>query len=288
MLNWIRRRISHLRYQLDLYRAYRAAQRFYAGYEHMARDVPYHPEMAPRLDVYSPPEGDDHPVLILVHGGSWNSLSKELFAVGGQRLTPHNVVVVIPNYTLYPEARYQQMAQEIAAVVAWTLENIGDHGGDPGRVVVSGHSAGGHLVALVAMDDRYLNALGRQRAEIRGVIGISGVYDVEAEYVFSQEGAKMPHLAGVFGGREGFVQASPVNLVGPDVPPVLLIHGDRDDVVPPRISAGFHRALLAAGASSELKVYPGAGHADFLFDLLTRERAPILDDILGFIDEHAE
>ena len=119
---------------------------------------------------------------------------------------------------VYDELRrlaHQQMAREIAAVVAWTLENIGDQGGDPGRVVVSGHSAGGHLVALVAMDDRYLNALGRQRAEIRGVIGISGVYDVEAEYVFSQEGAKMPHLADVFGGREGFAQASPVNLVRP-------------------------------------------------------------------------
>ena len=284
-MGWIKDRVRHLRFQFDLFRAYRANRRFQASYPHMTRDIPYHAEMLPRLDVYSPPAGDGHAVLILVHGGSWCSLSKETFAVGGQRLTPYDLVVVIPDYTLYPQARYGQMANEVAAAVAWTLEHIAEYGGDPGRIVLSGHSAGGHLAALAAMDDAYLPPLGHRREEIRGLVGMSGVYDIAAEYAFSSEGGDSSCFADIFGGTDGFGPASPISLARPDMPPVLLIHGDQDDVVPLHIGTDFCRALQAAGAKCELRVYPGAGHADYLFDLLTREQAPVLDDIVRFVGD---
>jgi acetyl esterase/lipase len=271
-------------FYVNLFRAHQAGKRFHEKYPHLERDVAFHPDMAPKLDVYSPAEGKGHPVLIFVHGGSWKDYDKELFAPVAQKLLPEGMVVVIPDYTLHPDAEYEQMTREVAAAVSWTLENIAQYGGDPEHVVVSGHSAGAHLSALALLDPRFLEGLGHSSDEICGWTGMSGPYDIQAEYDYwAAKGATPEVMLEVMGGQENFDRASPISYPRPDLPPLLIIHGDEDETVPVEISIAFYQALQKAGAPSTLAVYSGAGHSDFLFAALTEDRAQVVRDIAGFV-----
>jgi acetyl esterase/lipase len=273
-----------LAFFLNLYKAYRVGQSFYKNYEHVSRNVAFHPEATPRLDVYSPSSGSDYPVLLFVHGGSWRQYHKELFAPVAMKLLPEGMVVVIPDYTLYPEAQYEQMAGEMAAALSWTLENIAQYGGDPRRVILAGHSSGAHLAGLVLMDPRFLAPYGRSGDEVCGLIGMSGVYDVQAEYDFwAAKGPSPKLISGVMGGVENLTQASPIRYVQAGLPPVLLLHGDQDETVPVSIAVDFDAALRAAGTQSELRVYGGAGHTDYLFAALSQEESRLVDDIAAFV-----
>jgi len=291
--------IERLLSYLKLYKAHRIARRFYKRYERLNRDVAFHPEMDVRLDVYSPEEGENHPVeasaptgrcpvLIFVHGGGWSRFNKELFAPAAMKLLPERMVVVIPDHTLYPHAGYEQMTREVAAAVSWTLENVGQHGGDPQRVVVAGHSSGGHLVSLAVMVPRFLEAHGHTRDELRGALYISSGYDLHAQYAYEQtKGGSgdtdlMRTMVGITGGVENFSAASPINYVRPGLPPTLILHGDADQTIPVEIARAFHRALREVGSPSELTVYPGRGHSEILFAALTEERAQIVADIADF------
>ena len=281
-LAWTQR--ERLAFVRDLSLAYVEGRRFYHQYEYVAQDIPIHPEMVPRLDVYSPPAGEGHPVLIFFHGGAWSSYHKGLFVPVAMRIVPHEMVVVIPDYSLFPGARYEQMATEVAGAIAWTLEHIEDYGGDPERVVVAGHSAGAHLLGLATMDSRFLSAQGHSSEELCGLIGLSGVYDVQAEYDFWLAKGSTPRLiTGVFGGEEHFGPASPLSHVRAGLPPWLLIHGDHDESVPVEMSIEFAAALREAGAPVALKVYPGAAHSDYFFAGLRDEGAQVLRDIVTFV-----
>jgi acetyl esterase/lipase len=274
---------DEISFYVKLFQVNRTGKRFYEQYQHIDRDVAFHPGMAPRLDVYALAEGDGHPVLIFVHGGSWKDYDKNIFAPVAQKLLPEGMVVVIPDYTVHPDATYEQMAREVAAAIAWTLENAAHYGGDPQRVVVAGHSAGAHLIGLAVMDLRYLEALGHSSDDICGWIGLSGVYDIQVEYDYWLEKGTTPQvILEVMGGQQNFEQASPLSYVRAGLPPLLIIHGDEDETVPVGISTAFQAALQAAGASSKLIVYPGAGHSDYLFAALSGDRAPIVDDIVQF------
>lgn len=280
-------------YYLRLLRAYFVARRFRARYEHLARDVPFHPGVDVRLDVYSPGSGADHPVLVFVHGGAWSKYHKELFSPVAMRLLPEGIVVVIPDHTLYPDARYERMTREVAAALSWTLEIVGEYGGDPRRVVVAGHSSGAHLAGLAVMDPRFLRAYGHASDEVSGMLGLGGGYDVPAQYAFerakdSEETPLMRTMVGVMGGKRNFSEASPIRHVDSDLPPVLLIHGDEDRTVPVSQSEDLHAALQEAGARCEMKVYAGCGHADFLFDALLNRRARTVKDIVDFMYDCTE
>jgi acetyl esterase/lipase len=257
---------GEISFMLRLYRVSREARAFRAEYAHLARDLVYDLASAARLDVYPPDGGLDHPVLVFFHGGGWYQYDKLVYAPVAMRLLPHNLVVVMVDYTLYPDATVPRMAQECAAAVAWTLEHVAEYGGDPTRVVVAGQSAGAHLAALITTDARYLAATGHAPSEIAGLVGISGVYDVAAEAAFLRDRRQSPLIMErVMEGPQNYVALSPLTYVRANLPPVLLIHGEADTTVPYEISAAFHRALLGAGVQSELVVYPEQGHATMLF-----------------------
>lgn len=280
---------DEISFYVKLLQTFRISQRFYSEYPHLARDVAFHPDIAPRLDVYSPPSGSGHPVLVFVHGGSWKDYDKILFAPVAMKLLPEGMVVVIPDYTLHPDAGYEQMADEVAAALAWTLEKIEEYGGDPRRVVVAGHSAGAHLTGLALMDPRFLSAHGRSRNEICGWIGLSGVYDVQAEYDYWLARGTTPKvIVDVMGGEQNFAEASPLSHARADLPPILLIHGEEDKTVPVGIARDFYGVLQAAGADSSLTIYPEAGHSDYLLAALSEERAPIVAEIAQFVQRCAD
>jgi acetyl esterase/lipase len=133
-------------------------------------------------------------------------------------------------------------------------------GGDPRRVVVMGHSAGAHMAALLALEPRYLGALGRTPAEIAGVVGISGPY--------VHDFGKVRWLAPVFPDEASRREAMVIAKARPGSPPMFLANGTADVLVPPRNATELAGRLGALGARVELRLYEQAGHADILLGLV--------------------
>jgi len=267
-----------------LWGAQRVAHRFYSTYPTIHKDLAYSPHTRQRLDVYQPAGAKDCPVLVYVYGGSWNGGRKTLYAPAAQRLLPEGAVIVIPDYTLYPEAGYPTQTQEIAAALAWTLDHIQEYGGDPRRVVVVAQSAGAHVAALALLDPQFLAAHGHHAGEVRGFFGISGVYDIETQLAHERsKGRTGQYVIDVMGGRQNIAAASPATFVGPGALRTRLIHGDQDGTVPLRMSVEFYERLRAAGAETEFSVYPGGGHSGILFDALAQNPSRLMTDIVSFM-----
>ena len=267
-----------------LWGAQREAAQFYTTCPTLAKDLAYSPQTAQRLDVYRPGGGGGSPVLVYVYGGSWNGGRKPLYAPAAQRLLPAGAVIVIPDYTLYPQAGYPTQTQEIAAALAWTLDHIEEYGGDRNRVVVVAQSAGAHVAALALLDPQFLAAHGHSAAEVRGFFGISGVYDIETQLAHERgQGRTGQYVIDVMGGRQNIAAASPATFVGAHAPRTHLIHGDHDGTVPLRMSIEFGESLRAAGAESTFSLYPGGGHSGILFDALAENPSRLMTDIVAFM-----
>jgi acetyl esterase/lipase len=241
------------------------------------------------LDVFAPEGAAQCPVVISIHGGGWSLWPRWVFSFSAPPLLARGLVVVLPDYTLYPRARYPQMADECAAAVAWTLEHIADYGGDPRRVYLQGHSSGAHLSALVALDPRWLAAYGHAPDDLAGLMVSAGVLDIEAEHDHWQSktpiSAEHGPLWGVMGGsREGLRAGSPVTYVRADAPPTLVVHGEGDRWAPPHVGRSFYEALAATGADVEWRLYAGKGHVDALFEAALDPHAPMNEDLVAFIE----
>src|SRR5262249_49290433 len=145
------------------------------------KDIDYHggkeaDKERHRLDIYAPEGGKDLPVLLHVHGGGWTKGNKLSFAKQGEMLAGKRIVVLSTNYRLSPAGKHPAHAQDGAKAIAWTKQNIAKYGGNPAKLFLSGHSAGGHLVALVATDESYLKAEKMSLSDLRGVIPIAAPY----------------------------------------------------------------------------------------------------------------
>lgn len=113
-----------------------------------------------QLNIFAPKKAEKAPVLIFIHGGSWNSGRKEIYDFMGSRLARRGVVTVIIDYPLAPAYQLPVMEKASAKAIKWVKENIANYGGDPEQIYVSGHSAGGHLAALVAIKKEPWQELG--------------------------------------------------------------------------------------------------------------------------------
>jgi arylformamidase len=130
-------------------------------------DVRYGDGERQRLDVF-PCGTPAAPTLVYIHGGYWQMNDKEPYAFLGEGLLPAGFNLALVEYTLAPAARLDAIVAEIRAAVDWVIAHAKEIGGDPGRVFVAGHSAGGHLTAMAMYDDR-----------VAGGVAISGIYDLE-------------------------------------------------------------------------------------------------------------
>jgi arylformamidase len=152
----------------DQYVAARAARSDAFRRSHRGRvDLRYGTSARQRLDVF-PCGVADAPTFVFIHGGYWQQNDKEPFAFIGEGLLPAGFNLAVVEYTLAPAARLDAIVGEIRAAVAWVIEHAKEFGGDPARVFVSGHSAGGHLTAMAMANER-----------VAGGLAISGIYDLE-------------------------------------------------------------------------------------------------------------
>jgi arylformamidase len=144
-------------------------------------DIPYGEDPRQRIDLF--PCGRSKRLLVFIHGGYWRSLDKHLFSWLAASWVAAGVSVALPSYRLCPNVRIADIVDDIVAATNWLFANGPAHGIDPERVVVSGHSAGGHLTAALFAAPR--SALAFDPARIVGGVPISGLFDFEPLPLFS-------------------------------------------------------------------------------------------------------
>lgn len=245
------------------------------GVRRVARDLAYGDDPRQRLDVYAPRGDGPYPTLVFFYGGSWDSGSRDLYGWAAQALAAQGFVVVLPDYRLVPKAFFPAFVEDAATATAKAAEVVGRYGGDPARLGVLGHSAGAHLAMMIALDRRYMAAVG-QPGLIKAAAGLAGPYDFLPFDVAASRNA--------FGRAPDPTLTQPVTFVRPDAPPIWLGHGTADTVVHDEDTVILNQRMRAVGGRSEAKLYPGLDHADLIatFSPLFRKKATVLADVTGF------
>jgi acetyl esterase/lipase len=242
------------------------------------RSVTYDAAHGLDLDVHRPPAtagGAGAPVVVFLHGGTWQHGRREDYRFVGAALAAHGVLVIVPDYRKAPAHPFPEFMADAAAAVAWARAHARDFGGDPERLFLAGHSAGAHMAALLGTDARYLRAVGLRPRQLRGVIGLSGPYDF------------LPitdaRLRVVFGDGPLWRDSQPVGFVDGDEPPFLLLTGGADLLVRPRLSERLAGELRARGEPVELHVVDGVGHFAMVSGFRSPHLSPALAETLRFI-----
>ena len=227
------------------------------------------------LDVNVPDSDGPFPVAILIHGGGWDAGDK-----GGSNM-PGNGADITPwfapltaakftwfsiNYRLAPNHRWPACADDVQTAIRWVKAHAREFKGDPRRIALVGHSAGGHLAcyaAVTASDD----------TRVQAIVGFAPVTDFEFELpVRKQISTSLQHLHNLTrditpAALEILRATAPINHVRPGLPPFLILHGDADKTVPLQESLNFQAKLHVAGVTCDLITVPGAPHG-----LLTWEK----------------
>ncbi|GIM96538.1 alpha/beta hydrolase [Paractinoplanes toevensis] len=225
------------------------------------------------------------PLVIWVHGGAWrfgtNKRESPQLVRGriGERILGAGFALARITYRLSGEATFPAQLDDVRAATTWLREHAGELGLDPGRFAVWGESAGGHLASLLALTSGEIRA---------GVIwyGPSDLLTMAAqnhpEGLQDHDAPDCPESLLVGGPvqdvPEKSAAASPVSYVSADAPPLLLVHGDDDRIVPVGQSRELHDRLTAAGAPAQLRIVPGADHCFAGADL-----DPIVQESLDFL-----
>lgn len=240
-------------------------------------DVPFGAHARQRLDVYAPSDARAAPVVVFWYGGSWRRGERAQYRFVAEALVRQGYVVMLPDYRLTPEARFPDFVDDAALAVAWAARNAARYGGDPTRIFAMGHSAGAYNAVLAALDPAYLAKFGAPDA-IKGAIGLSGPYDIAP--------LRGRTIDAAFGPAAVRPEAQPATFARANAPPVLLIHGARDRLVPPEHAERLAGALRAVGARVETRIYPEVAHIDMVLGLSSRLKgdSPLLADIAAFVD----
>ena len=250
-----------------------------AGYKIALAEGHYGPDEHQRIEVIVPDQPSPHPrpVVVFIHGGSWNSGDPRDYRFIGRTLAREGYVVVLPGYRLGDKGRFPHMIEDAAAAVAWTRDHIAEYGGDTGQVVLMGHSAGAYNVMMLALERQWLGRAGVPDGFIKGVIGLSGPYDF---YPYTSDSTRH-----AFGQAPDPVLTQPIHFVRSDAPHVLLITGDADTTVKPRNSLALAKALSEVGLPTRPVVLSGVDHGGTVMMLaapFSRDRR-VLGPVLAFL-----
>lgn len=226
------------------------------------RDIAYvtQGDARQKLDLYLPKAANKAPLMVFVHGGFWGE-GDEKYGIGkelAETLVKDGVAVALVRYRLSTSHPHPAQIDDLATAFAYLLRNATKHRYDPRRVYLVGHSAGGHLVSLLALDKQYLAKHRIESGSIAGVVGLSGIYSLDTE------GAAPFHKAAVqlaFGTEAATLDSvSPLRHVRERAPPFLLLNPEKDLPQLQLQARQFADGLAAASVEVDYLVIPRLDH----------------------------
>lgn len=236
------------------------------------KDLPLTDYMKERckLDVYYPANKKDFATIVWFHGGGLKNNSKSI----PKELKERGIAVVAPNYRQNPKVKSPAYIEDAASSVAWTMKNIKSLGGDPKKIFVSGHSAGGYLTSMVGMDKRWLAPHKMDPDNLAGLIPFSG-HTITHFTIRSERGID---------GKQPIIDdMAPLFHVRADSPPLLLITGDREKEMLGRYeeNAYFWRMMQVVGhPDTEIYELEGFNHGG-----MAKPAFPLL---ISFVNKHSK
>jgi acetyl esterase/lipase len=247
------------------------------------RGLRYGPLPRQLLDVYeADPRKAQPTIVVFLYGGGWRDGARETYRFVGAALAAQGVTTVVPDYRLFPAARFPDFMEDAARAYRWIDAHLNRETAWRKPVLLMGHSAGAHMAALLALDASHLKRFAPEAPAPAGLIGLAGPYAFDPTTWDST--------------REIFTQAAPnpdmarpVAHVGAGAPNTLLLYGLADAVVARFNAQELAAALSGAGGKVQLIEYPGIGHAGLITAMGRglRWRAPALRDVLRFIGERS-
>ena len=235
---------------------------------------------AQHLNVFAPraPSAPTE-VLVFLYGGSWKSGKKELYSFLGKRFARRGITTVVIDYPLSPKAQYDEMATSAAQAVQWTKQHIDEHGGDPEKIFVSGHSAGGHLAALIALDNQYFDSLDTNNP-VQGAILIDAAgLDMYGYLKEHEQDEDRKYLATFTKDPQQWKEATPLYHLHAHMPPLLIYQGEKTYPSIQKSTEAFVSALKNYVPDPDYRILPRKHHipmiTQFVFPWNTRYREMI-------------
>ena len=222
----------------------------------------YAADPAQKLEMFVPdgvaPEGG-FPLVVFFHGGGWHSGDPQDYRWIARALAEKGYATALAGYRLNKPGRFPAMLEDSAAGTRWALTHAKEHGIDPSRVVLMGHSAGAYNAAMLTLDRQWLGREGAPEGTVKGAVVLAGPADF---YPFAKKSS-----INALGHWPRPQDTQPVNFVRADAPPLLLVHGTRDIVVRPRNAVILARRLTEAGVPTRAVLIDGMGHNGMVITL---------------------
>ncbi len=228
------------------------------------RDVVYRstPQGDLKVDLYVPYDQKMGPAMLYIHGGGWQTGSKEQYVLWYLPYLQLGMRVVAVEYRLSGRAPAPAAVEDARCAFLWLARNGAQYGIDPNQIVITGGSAGGHLALMTAFLDTSMDAacgIPGPAPKARAVVDYYGATDLNP-LIPDDRPHRSKWLSGPGDPKEMARRMSPLTWVRPGLPPVLMLHGDADKSVPYSDSVRLQEALTKVGVESELVTIPGGAH----------------------------
>jgi len=245
-----------------------------------ADNLAYGADPAQTMDVFRPERPGTAPILIHVHGGRWDSGRAKESSFVGRAFAARGFVTVLPNYRKLPTHRYPVFLEDIAEVIHSVRKRAADWGGNPQQIFLSGHSAGAHTVAMLALEERWLSQVGLSRSVLGGVATLAGAFDV-----FPFRNAT---VRAAFGQMPDPARAVPRIVAERGGPPLYIMHGTSDAIVPVSDAMRLFESLRALGIEATFVPYPSVGHMGILLALTRtfRNELAVMHNMIAFFERN--
>ena len=252
-------------------------------------NVPYGDQPRQKLDVYLPSQpladkaltAGGAPLVVFFYGGNWTNGNRADYRFVGEALAAQGIAVVVADYRLSPEFRYPVFLQDSALAMRWAFDNAQKYGADPTRIFVMGHSAGAYNAAMLALDKRWLTAVGLSPARLAGWIGLAGPYD------FLPIGDRKTQVAFEWPNTPPDSQA--LFHASSASPPALLLAPVNDSLVnTQRSTVGMSQRLKSSGVRVESELYDTVSHITIVATMASvfKSRAPVLERVTAFVQSN--
>ena len=259
-----------------------------SGYE-LGSDVEYGSHPRQKLDIYLPknPKTSDakksdalKKVIIFYYGGNWDSGERADYKFAAEALASLGHIVVVPDYRVYPDVLFPEFMADPSAAAKWVKANIKKYNGDVNKVFLTGHSAGAHIVVMMAINAEYLAKESLKPSDFAGVIGLAGPYDFLP--------LTSDRLKTIFGPEAVQWKSQPINFVDGKNPPLYLAIGTKDNTVWPRNSINLAKKIKDNNGLVEVVEFASYSHIDMVTKLAKplRGNGDLLKSVAAFINQH--